>query len=289
MHKPVKVLVTGANGQLATEIREIAAGYSAITIDFADRNRLPVTDEDAIQRYFQAVQPDYCINCAAYTAVDKAEEPAEAAIAESVNATAVGYLARACAAHGTRFIHISTDYVFDGTASTPYKPESATNPLSVYGATKLKGEQLAHRYTDAVVIRTAWVYSAFGKNFVKTMMRLMNERPAISVVNDQFGAPTYARDLAHAILDIIAASSWVPGTYHYTNEGVISWYDFAVAIKENIHSSCIVSPIPSEAYPTPAKRPAYSVLDTTSIKETYKVRTPYWESSLTECIKILVQ
>lgn len=289
MQQPVRVLVTGANGQLANEIREIAAGYGAMMFDFADRNQLPVTDEDAIQRCFQALQPDYCINCAAYTAVDKAEEPGESEIAEDINAIAVGYLARACAAYGTKFIHISTDYVFDGTASTPYKPGDATNPLSVYGVTKLKGEELAQQYTDAVVIRTAWVYSSFGKNFVKTMMRLMQERPAISVVNDQFGAPTYARDLAHAILDVIASSHWVPGTYHYANEGVISWYDFATAIKEKIHSACIVNPIPSEAYPTPAKRPAYSVLDTTLIKEVYKVRTPYWASSLTDCIKILTQ
>ncbi|MCF3108591.1 dTDP-4-dehydrorhamnose reductase [Niabella sp. CC-SYL272] len=289
MQQPVKVLVTGANGQLATEIRELATAHHEMIFDFAGRDRLPVTDAEAIQRHFEAFQPDYCINCAAYTAVDKAEEPGESEIAERINAIAVGHLARACTIHGTKFIHISTDYVFDGTASAPYKPEDATHPLSVYGATKLKGEQLAREHTDAVVIRTAWVYSSFGKNFVKTMIRLMNERPAISVVNDQLGAPTYARDLARAILDIIAAPHWIPGTYHYTNEGVISWYDFAMAIKEHIHSACVVNPIPSEAYPTPAKRPAYSVLDTTSIKEAYGVRTPYWVSSLTECIKILTR
>lgn len=289
MQQPVKILVTGADGQLASEIREIAATHGGMIFDFAGRNQLSVTDETAVQQYFQTFRPDYCINCAAYTAVDKAENAGEAEMAERINATAVGYLARACAANGSRLIHISTDYVFDGSASTPYKPEDATNPLSVYGATKLKGEQLAHRYTDAVVIRTAWVYSSFGKNFVKTMMRLMHERPSINVVNDQFGAPTYARDLANAILAIIASSRWVPGTYHYTNEGVISWYDFAAAIKEAIHSPCIINPIPSAAYPTPAKRPAYSVLDTTSVKEVYNVCTPYWESSLTECIKILTQ
>ncbi|MBO9593555.1 MAG: dTDP-4-dehydrorhamnose reductase [Niabella sp.] len=289
MQEPVRVLVTGANGQLASELRELAAAHSRLNVDFAGRDRLPVTDEAMIQQHFQAFRPDYCINTAAYTAVDKAEEPGEAEIAAATNATAVGALARASAAYGAKLIHISTDYVFDGTASIPYKPGDATHPLSVYGATKLKGEQLAQQYTDAVVIRTAWVYSSFGKNFVKTMMRLMQERPAINVVNDQFGAPTYARDLANAILDIIAAARWVPGTYHYTNEGVISWYDFATAIKEAIHSPCIVSPIPSEAYPTPAKRPAYSVLDTTLIKEIYKVRTPYWLDSLTECIKILTR
>ncbi|MCD2422297.1 dTDP-4-dehydrorhamnose reductase [Niabella pedocola] len=289
MQQSVRVLVTGANGQLASELREMAAAHSQMIFDFAGRDRLPVTDEAAIQQYFQAFRPDYCINAAAYTAVDKAEEPGEAEIAAATNATAVGALARACAVYSTKLIHISTDYVFDGTASTPYKPGDVTNPLSVYGATKLKGEQLARQYTDAVVIRTAWVYSSFGKNFVKTMLRLMQERPAISVVNDQFGAPTYARDLANAILDIIAAARWVPGTYHYTNEGAISWYDFATAIKEAIHSSCVITPIPSEAYPTPAKRPAYSVLDTTSIKEIYKVSTPYWLGSLTECIKILTQ
>ncbi|WP_018626455.1 dTDP-4-dehydrorhamnose reductase [Niabella aurantiaca] len=289
MQSPVKVLVTGSNGQLGFEIRELAAAYPDLVFDFTDRSRLPVAEEESIAQYFEEFQPDYCINCAAYTAVDRAEAPEEAAVAEKVNATAVACLARACASGGTKLIHISTDYVFDGRATEPYKPSDATHPLSVYGATKRKGELLAQEQTDAVIIRTAWVYSSFGKNFVKTMIRLMQERPAINVVSDQYGAPTYARDLAKAIIDIISGDSWLPGIYHYTNEGAISWYDFAVKIRELTGSSCTINAIPATAYPTPAKRPAYSVLDTATIKEAYKVDTPYWTSSLKECIEKLKQ
>lgn len=192
---------------------------------------MSITDPEAVESCFRDFEPDYCINCAAYTAVDKAEEAAAAVIATQINADAVELLARTCTAHNTKLVHISTDYVFDGTAHQPYRPDAATNPVSVYGATKLKGEQLAAAHTDAVIIRTAWVYSSFGKNFVKTMLRLMSERPAINVVSDQQGSPTYARDLAAAILDLVSKGKWVAGIYHYTNEGTTTWYDFAVAIK----------------------------------------------------------
>ncbi|ANH81531.1 dTDP-4-dehydrorhamnose reductase [Niabella ginsenosidivorans] len=288
MNRPVKIFVTGSSGQLGSELQTMAALYPDFLFEFTTQKEVSITDATAVNQLMNRLQPDYCINCAAYTAVDKAEEAGEALIAEKVNADAAGILARACRQHGTKLIHLSTDYVFDGTATSPYLPGAPTRPVSVYGKTKLKGEQLAASNTDAVIIRTAWVYSAFGKNFVKTMIRLMTEKSSINVVSDQYGSPTYANDLAKAILDVIASGNWVPGIYHYTNEGVISWYDFAVAIKELIRSSCTVNAIPTSAYPTPAKRPAYSVLDKTSFKDTFRIEIPYWESSLKKCIEILM-
>ena len=287
MSKPVKILVTGSKGQLGSELRTLSTSYPELLFEFTTQKELSVTDAAAVDNIMSRFRPDYCINCAAYTAVDKAEEPGEALVAEKVNAEAVGILASACKQESTRLVHLSTDYVFDGTATSPYQPDASTNPVSVYGKTKLKGEQLAAMYTDAIIIRTAWVYSPFGKNFVKTMIRLMTEKTSIGVVSDQYGSPTYANDLAKAILDIITSGNWVPGIYHYTNEGTTSWYDFAVAIKELIRSNCVVNAIPTTAYPTPAKRPAYSVLDKTSFKNTFHIVVPYWESSLKKCIEIL--
>lgn len=287
MSKQVKVLVTGSKGQLGSELNALSHQYPALVFKFTDHSDMSITDPKAVGDCFNDFHPDYCINCAAYTAVDRAEEAGEAVIAAQINADAVGVLARACTAHHTKLVHISTDYVFDGTARQPYQPEDAPNPVSVYGATKLKGEQLAAEHTDAVIIRTAWVYSSFGKNFVKTMIRLMNERPAINVVNDQEGSPTYARDLAKAILDLITGGQWAAGIYHYTNEGAITWYDFAVAIKRLIGSNCVINPIPGAAYPTPAKRPSYSVLDKSSFKHVFQTEIPYWESSLKKCIEII--
>ncbi|MGJ7029825.1 dTDP-4-dehydrorhamnose reductase [Niabella hirudinis] len=284
MQSPVKVLVTGSNGQLGSEIRELAAAYPDLVFDFTDRATLQLTSEAEVKEYFEQLRPQYVINCAAYTAVDKAEEGAAQAEAERINALAVGYLAKACTAVGAKLIHVSTDYVFDGTASQPYKPSDLPNPVSVYGVTKLKGELLAAQYTDVLIIRTAWVYSSFGKNFVKTMIRLMAEKPAINVVADQYGSPTYAADLAAAIISIIRSGKWVRGIYHYTNEGKTSWYEFARAIHALIHSSCIISPISTAGYPTPARRPAYSVLDKTGIKETYGIIIPAWEKSLKKCM-----
>lgn len=281
-----KILVTGANGQLGKELQELSREFLVFDFIFLTREDLPVHDEAAVKNVFKKYTPQYCINCAAYTAVDKAETDRENAFL--TNAEATGVLAAISKEYGTRFIHISTDYVFDGNATTPYTPDSPTNPQSVYGESKLDGEKKAiANNEDTVIIRTAWVYSVFGKNFVKTMLRLMSERPEISVVNDQVGSPTYAADLAKAILDIISSGNWHPGIYHFSNKGMISWYDFAVAIKELSNSPCKVNPIPSSAYPTPAKRPAYSVMDTSRITEVYGIEPADWKSSLEKCLKLL--
>jgi len=279
-----KILVTGSNGQLGSDIRELATQYPGFDFLFTDRETLSITDEAAINTFFNEKQPDFCINCAAYTAVDKAEDAAEFDKVKALNADAVGYLAKACATHHTKLIQVSTDYVFDGTGTEPYKETDTTQPVSVYGNTKLRGEELAAEHTNAVIVRTAWVYSTFGKNFVKTMMRLMAEKPQISVVSDQYGTPTYAADLAAAIMHIISSGKWEPGIYHYTNEGRINWHEFALAIRDIMQSQCEVKAIPTIQYPTPAKRPAWSVLDKTKIKETYQLEIPDWRTSLEVCM-----
>lgn len=290
MSQPV-IVVTGANGQVGQELRVLAASYPAFAFVFTTHENMPVNDEAAVQKLFAEHQPAYCINCAAYTAVDKAESDQEAAF--SVNAEGPRILAAACKTYNTRFIHISTDYVFNGQSPAPYKENAPTDPVNLYGASKLKGEQLClGADPTAIIIRTAWVYSSFGKNFVKTMMKLMQDRPAINVVNDQIGAPTYAADLAKCMMEIIAnvhASDkiWHSGIYHYSNQGRISWYDFAVAIKEYTTSACAVNPISTAQYPTPAKRPAFSLLDTSKIQHTFQCSIPLWKESLRECIKLL--
>jgi dTDP-4-dehydrorhamnose reductase len=290
MSQPV-VLVTGANGQVGQELRVLAALYPTFEFVFTSHDTMPVNDEAAVQKVFAAHKPVYCINCAAYTAVDKAES--EQDFAYQVNAEGTRILAAACKANNTRFIHISTDYVFNGQSPAPYTEDAATDPVNTYGATKLKGEQLCLQYNpEAIIIRTAWVYSSFGKNFVKTMMKLMQDRPAINVVSDQVGAPTYAADLAKCMMHIVAGDyaktvNWVAGIYHYSNQGRISWHEFAVAIKELTGSACTVNPIPSEQYPTPAKRPAFSLLDTNKIRNTFHCTIPEWKDSLWECIKLL--
>lgn len=279
-----KILVTGANGQLGSEIRELSKNYPEFQFDFTDHQELSIIDADAVNAYFDQHQPAYCINCAAYTAVDKAEDAAERALVDALNAEAPGYLAKACANHQAKFIHISTDYVFEGNGTKPYKEDDSTKPVSVYGITKLQGEKNAAQYTDAIIIRTAWVYSAYGKNFVKTMMKLMQERPQINVVGDQYGTPTYAADLAAAIMKIIVSGKWQPGIYHFTDEGKISWYEFALAIKEQMNAHCEVKAIPTTEYPTPAKRPAWSVLNKTKIKQVYNIEIPDWKDSLRICM-----
>ena len=282
-----KVLVTGAGGQLGRELQRLAAGYPSFNCVFVTREQLPVDDPGKVRELFAEVKPDWCINCAAYTAVDKAETEREAAF--RINGDAPGSLAKACRGAGARFIHISTDYVFDGSRSVPLKEDDATGPINVYGASKLEGERRAlEEYREStLIIRTSWVYSEFGNNFVKTMIRLMNERPAIGVVDDQIGSPTYAADLADAIFQIMSARKFIPGIYHYSNEGQISWYQFALAIRFLIESPCKVNPIPTAQFPTPARRPAWSLMDKTLIRDSYGVPVLAWERSLAVCINRL--
>ena len=284
-----KILVTGGNGQLGRELQELASFYGDYEFHFLTREDMPIDQFELVRTFFNTLKPAYCINCAAYTAVDKAESEKE--LAFQINGEAVGVLAAVCRHHNTKFIHISTDYVFNGEGTYPYTENFPTDPINVYGASKLDGEKQAIQLNpDCLIIRTSWVYSSFGKNFVKTMLRLMNEKDEISVVNDQVGSPTYAADIAEAILKIISDLNvkpveWKPGIYNFSNEGIITWYDFAVAIKEISNCPCDVKPITTSAYPTPARRPAYSVLDKTKIQETFGIQLKDWEKSLEICIK----
>lgn len=280
------ILVTGANGQLGKSIRKLEHSFPQFRFVFASREDLKLHHFGLVENFFIGLRPQYCINCAAYTAVDKAESESDAAML--VNGEAVGHLAAICKKYSCRFIHISTDYVFDGNQEVPYKEEDAVSPINVYGRSKLMGEQLCmQENSNALIIRTSWVYAEFGHNFVKTMLRLMAEREAINVVNDQVGAPTYATDLAWAILSIIGSEKWMPGIYHFSNAGKISWYDFAVAIARMSGSSCRINAIPTSSYPTPAKRPRFSLLNCTKIQETYPVAQPEWEAALLRCLMAL--
>ena len=281
------ILITGANGQLGNEMRVLSAEHPEYTYFFTDIAELDVCDEQAVLDFVKTNDIQVIVNCAAYTAVDKAEENVE--LCTKLNADAVGYLARAAEVNQAEFIQISTDYVFDGTAHVPYNETEPTCPNSVYGRTKLAGEQHALTYcTRAMIIRTAWLYSTFGNNFVKTMIRLGKERDSLGVIFDQIGTPTYARDLARAIYAAIGQGV-VPGVYHFSNEGVCSWYDFTKAIHRLAGiTACQVKPLHTEEYPTPAKRPHYSVLDKTKIKKVYKIEISYWEESLQKCISELI-
>ena len=280
------ILITGANGQLGNEMRVLSAEYPEYAYFFTDVAELDICDEQAVMEFVQANDIHVIVNCAAYTAVDKAEENVE--LCTKLNADAVGYLAKAAEACGAEFIQISTDYVFDGTAHVPYRESASTCPNSVYGHTKLAGEQNALALCSrSMVIRTAWLYSTFGNNFVKTMIRLGHERDSLGVIFDQVGTPTYARDLARAIF-VAIRQGVVPGVYHFSNEGVCSWYDFTKAIHRLAGiTHCKVKPLHTEEYPTLAKRPHYSVLDKTKIKKIYNTEVPYWEDSLKECIDAL--
>jgi dTDP-4-dehydrorhamnose reductase len=283
----IKIVITGSNGQLGSELKELASHYPEIDFVFFSRNELSITDSAALQNVFQLHHPNYFVNCAAYTAVDKAEEEKE--LVYEINGTAVGAIATLSGQNNCRLIHISTDYVFNGFANKPLKESDAVSPVNAYGESKSLGEQLALKNNpDAVVIRTSWVYSSYGKNFVKTMMRLMKEKESIGVVTDQVGSPTYAADLAQAILQIITSEKWVPGIYNYSNEGVISWFDFASEIKKLINASCIVNPITTSQFTTPAKRPAYSVLDKSKIQNTFNILLKDWKESLKICVEKLM-
>lgn len=283
MAKKQSILVTGSNGQLGKELKQIAPSFPLYEFIFLSREDMPIHHFEMVRLYFKTYQPQYIINCAAYTAVDRAEQ--EKDLAFQVNGEAVGVLAAICKENNCHFIHISTDYVFDGTASTPYKEIFPPHPVNVYGASKLEGEKQAMQFNpDSIIIRTSWVYSEYGKNFVRTMVKLMQEKEEISVVNDQYGSPTYAADVAEAILHIVSFKEWKAGIYHFSNEGVINWHEFALAIKEITGSSCRVNPIPTSQYPTQAKRPAYSVLDTSKIQKTFDIQLRKWKESLSVCL-----
>jgi dTDP-4-dehydrorhamnose reductase len=286
MSKPL-IVVTGKNGQLGSELEILAPAFE-VQYDFlfVDRSQLDLSSNESIDNFFSVHKPSVVINCAAYTAVDKAETDREAAF--QINATAVGKLAARSAALDALFITISTDYVFNGNGTSPYLPSDTTDPINYYGATKAEGENLAlANNPESIIIRTSWVYSRFGNNFVKTMIRLMGERPSLNVVGDQIGAPTYAADLATAIMYIVAqkiAGNKHSGIYHFSNSGAISWYDFAVAIGEMTNTACSINRISSIEFPTPAKRPHYSLMSCESIIYDFGVDQPAWKHSLQLCL-----
>ena len=288
-----QILITGASGQLGHEMRNVLTGdqrFHAIYTDVAgdDVTLLDITDEAAVDQLVAEEGISIIVNCAAYTAVDAAEDNEPQATI--LNAEAVGILARVAKRHGARMVHISTDYVFDGNACIPYTEDMPTNPQSAYGRTKLAGERVLVDTLgdDAVILRTAWLYSPYGKNFVKTMLALGKDKPALKVVFDQVGSPTCARDLASAVVTVISADQWHGGVYHFSNEGVISWYDFTIAIHRLAGiTTCDVQPCHSDEFPAKAHRPAYSVLDKTKFKTTFGVTVPYWLDSLESTLKQL--
>jgi dTDP-4-dehydrorhamnose reductase len=274
-----KILVTGSNGQLGSEIKVLSVNYPQYDFIFTDIEDFPLDQTDVIISNFNTIKPDIVVNCAAYTAVDKAES--DTITANAINNLAIETLAKLCDKTNSKLIHISTDYVFDGTSPIAYKEDDVPNPKSVYGVTKLAGEVAClNSNPESIIIRTAWIYSEFGSNFVKTMLRLMTDRDSLSVVNDQVGSPTYAADLALVILTIIDSSKWEPGIYHYSNAGEISWYQFAKDIKEIGNKTCDLLGIPASNYPTPAERPAYSLLDKSKIKSVYNIEPVDYKISL---------
>ena len=283
----MNILITGCNGQLGNEMQLQEKEHPQHTFFNTDVQELDITDQQAVGQFVNDNQIDGIVNCAAYTSVDKAEDNEE--LARLLNSVAPAYLAAAVERRGGWLVQISTDYVFDGTNHTPYTESEPTCPNSVYGRTKLEGEQQAlQACRRTMIIRTAWLYSTFGNNFVKTMIKLGREKQKLGVIFDQIGTPTYARDLARAIF-VAIEQGIVPGIYHFSNEGVISWYDFTKAIHRLAGiTTCHVRPLHTSEYPTPANRPHYSVLDKTKMKETYGIEVPYWEESLKECILQLV-
>jgi dTDP-4-dehydrorhamnose reductase len=281
----MKILVTGSNGQLGNEIRMLIPAYPAFEFMMTDLAELDITNELDIDAIVSGYQPDVIINCAAYTAVDKAEQEEKTAFL--INSTAVGNLSRVASKHHALLVHISTDYVFDGQGYRPYLEEDPTNPVSMYAKSKHAGEQHIQSYASrALIIRTSWLYSEFGHNFVKTIMKYGKERGQLKVVFDQVGTPTYARDLAKVILDVLDRGYNAAGVeiFHYSNEGVTSWYDFAKAIVEFGGITCSITPIETRDYPLPAARPFYSVFNKSKIKQRFQVEIPYWRDSLNECM-----
>ncbi|WP_104384515.1 dTDP-4-dehydrorhamnose reductase [Sphingobacterium sp. HMA12] len=279
----MKIVITGASGQLGSELYELLVNDTEKECYFLDRKQLPLDQIMLIQDILAMYQPNLIIHAGAYTAVDKAEEEHETA--NLVNHLACEEIAQYCRLHSAKLIAISTDYVFDGNSAIPLAEDAPTAPINVYGQTKLAGERAIQKWCpEAIIIRTSWVYSAYGKNFVKTMCRLMAERGEVNVINDQIGTPTYAKDLAMAILKIVDAPDWKAGIYNYSNEGEISWYDFAVAIRDFRSFDCQVKPIPTSAYPTPAQRPKYSLLDKSKIKAAFDVAVPEWALSLAKML-----
>lgn len=285
--KKLTVAVTGAQGQLGKSIRDLAGAYPGVHFVFLSREDMPIHHFELVRAFLNGIQPDVVINAAAYTAVDRAEQ--ERDLAFQVNGEAVGVMAAWCAKHGAKFIHVSTDYVFDGASDRPYLETDSTAPQSVYGASKLEGETQAFRFCpESIILRTSWVYAPYGKNFVRTMLSLLREKESIRVVNDQIGSPTYALDLARAILSILTSGKWEPGIYHFSNSGRISWFDFAVAIQQHIGSACRIDPIPTAGYPTPAKRPHFSLLSTDKITRVYGIKPRPWEEALRDCLRELI-
>lgn len=278
-----KTIVFGASGQLGQCFRDIAANQGIDFLIFPGEGEGNILNEASLERLFAAHNPEFCINCAAYTAVDKAEDDAEAAL--KVNKTGVENLSRLCAKYQTTLIHISTDFVFKGDISTPLTEESETSPINVYGQTKLDGERvIPGLLKQYFIIRTGWLYSEYGNNFVKTMLKLGAERDELKVIADQAGTPTYAMDLANCVVNIITSGSNDYGIYHYSNEGIASWYDFSKAIFDLLGTKVKVVPVPTSEYKTRAVRPAYSVMDKTKIKQTFNMEIPYWRDSLALCI-----
>lgn len=279
----MKILITGCYGQLGSSLRREFDNDADIEAIYTDYDTLDITDPEAVESFLNDHKVDIIINCAAYTAVDKAET--EAVAAAALNTAAVGNLGSAAVKSGAKVIHISTDYVFSGQNYRPYEEKDEPYPQGIYGRTKLEGEgRLLSFCRDAIIIRTAWLYSEFGGNFVKKMLELADSRHEINVVSDQIGTPTYAGDLARAIRSIVKAENWVPGIFHFTDEGVASWYDFSKAVFEIAGRDVRVNPVPTSAYPTAAKRPLYSVLSKNKIKNTYGLQIPYWRDSLRKCL-----
>jgi dTDP-4-dehydrorhamnose reductase len=284
------ILITGANGQLGNELRVVSQKYYGYDFIFTDIDTLDITNSEKTEEYLNQIKPTWIINCAAYNLVDKAESESEKALL--VNGTAVKNIVEAIKGSYCRFIHISTDYVHDGRSNLPYSEAALASPLSSYGKSKLEGERFALLHQGSMIIRTSWLYSSFGNNFVKTILKLGKERESLSVVFDQIGTPTYASDLAEAIMYIISEVIrnqivFKPGVYNYSNEGVCSWYDFTAAILEVSGLACKVNPILTKDYPTAALRPPYSVLDKSKIKEDYDLSIPHWRTSLKKCMILL--